>query len=59
MEDKRSARQRRVDLQRMLGVVDSMLAEARTGIDLDRIAILERLQAALLARRPRPLTLHT
>jgi hypothetical protein len=63
VEDKQSVRQRRVDLQKILGEVDSMLVEARTGsdfgIDLDRIEILEDLQLALLARRPRPLPLHT
>jgi hypothetical protein len=63
VEDKRSARQRRVDLQRILEEVDSMLADARTGIDfgidLDRVEILEDLRFALLARRLEPLTLHT
>jgi hypothetical protein len=52
VEDKRTARQRRVDLQRILKVIDSMLTEARLTTDGNRIATLEHLQLALLARRP-------
>lgn len=56
MEDKRSARQRRVDLEQMLKVVDLLLAEARRATDRRRIATLERIMRGLLARRPEPFT---
>ena len=50
MEDLRSARQRRADLQRILKLLDSMLVEVRPGIDLARIATLEDIELGLPAR---------
>jgi hypothetical protein len=54
VEDKRSTRQRRVDLERMLRVLDLLLREARPRADRRRIATLERIMRGLLARRPKP-----